>query len=102
MPGHQKIRELTLSQRLYEERHYYSMTALVFGLRMANVKSNSALFRIINSKGDYANYRALWDQRPGIPFLIPHIKMIRSAKDARKADEFIKIVDRAARPGGIF
>ena len=66
------------------------MTALVFGLRMANVDPNSALFKIINSDDDYANYRALWDRRPGIPFLIPHIKMIRSAKDERKADEFLK------------
>ena len=66
------------------------MIALLFGLLEANVHPSAISFVIVDPHDNYANYRALWVQRPGIPFMVPHVRVIRSTEDQRKVDEFLE------------
>ena len=66
------------------------MTALLSGLLEANVYPPAISFQIVDPYDNYAHYRSIWDQRPGIPFLAPHVRIIRDTGDENEADEFLK------------
>ena len=73
-PGHRIVVKLILSQLLHEKRDYQSTTALLTGLRQAEVRPPAVSFALVDPDNDYANYRAQWDQIPGIPFPFAQVK----------------------------
>lgn len=55
------------------------------------------LFACLLSENNYAAYRELWSEKPGLPFLNPHLeglKLAREGKSGRSAPEEIMDVLR--------
>lgn len=52
--------------------NYYSLLALLLGLRAANYIEESFLFQLSDSENGYAAYLKEFTLRGGLPFLLPH------------------------------
>ncbi|KAI1939433.1 hypothetical protein LOZ58_004139 [Ophidiomyces ophidiicola] len=75
---------------LLSMRNYYAATAILYGLQegeptsyiLSPLASNDSLldscFNLLDSTGNYAVYRRTMEERPGLPFLHPHIKEYRT------------------------
>ncbi|EAS35035.2 uncharacterized protein CIMG_00389 [Coccidioides immitis RS] len=66
---------------LLNMRNYYSATAMLHGLQEAQprpfdsplIDSLDSLFNLLDSTDNYAAYRRTMGEKPGLPFLHPHI-----------------------------
>ena len=60
-------------KHLYNLSNYYSLLALLLGLRAASYMEKSFLFQLSDSENDYAAYLRDFVFRGRLPFLIPHL-----------------------------
>ena len=69
-----------MALNLYNVRNFYSLTAVLQGLREAGadkrIPSRLALF--IETNENYAGYRQMFWKKPGLPFLLPHLQFSKS------------------------
>lgn len=66
------IRVAELWKHLYTLSNFYSLLALLLGLRAANYIETSFLFQLSDSENGYAAYLEEFALRGGLPFLILH------------------------------
>jgi hypothetical protein len=64
-----------LKQCLIDHRNYYSGTAFLIGFQNAGScpENLSSDLEYIDTSANYTFYMRRWSQRPGLPFLPPHI-----------------------------
>lgn len=57
-------------------RNYSSITAILQGLKNANIcpEPQSILWTSINPTSNYRPYRVQWSRQPGLPYLDPHMR----------------------------
>lgn len=63
-----------LFKHLGHDGNYSSKTAVLAGLRNANIFDDPMLFTLIDPANNFANYRKLYRETPGIAYLIPHLE----------------------------
>lgn len=86
----QVARILEATRALHIGRNYHSSTALLHGLRAylvsnylgiveephQNFMSIIEMVRIVDSSNNFATYRRMFEEMPGIPFLLPHCREV--------------------------
>ncbi|KAK2782671.1 hypothetical protein FQN52_000771 [Onygenales sp. PD_12] len=91
---------------LYELRNYYSATALLHGIQKANPnpfdlllpsagaplqnadESLLFIFDLLDSTDNYASYRNIMQDKPGLPFLTPHAREYQMHGEQELVDLF--------------
>ena len=72
-----------IRQDLHERRNYYLSMPILCGLVISgHVPLNVHPFRsLVDETNNFENYRALWEKRPGYPFLFPHLQQLSESSN---------------------